>query len=195
LKLPLLIAGAAWGAMLATACPAAVPGPFGIRMGAPVSKLDGARRFKPGWYHVARPPLPDARFDGVAVEAFPATGVCVVQAISPVIGGDPEGVRIRAEVDRLAQAFSADFGQPEKLNTCSSMICAPEFWASDLLAGERRYGYRWRTHGEVIPHVREVSVVVLARSATAFTYLVEYQGDALTACQAEENALDDNDRR
>ncbi|MDB5458658.1 MAG: hypothetical protein JWO72_399 [Caulobacteraceae bacterium] len=190
MKLPLLIAGAASGAMLATACPAAVPGPFGIRIGAPVSRLDGARRFKPGWYQVARPPLPDARFDKVAVEAFPATGVCVVQAVSPVIVSDPEGVGIRAEVDRLAQAFSADFGRPEKLNTCSSMICAPEFWASDLLAGERRYGYRWRTQGGAIPHVREVSVLAVARSATAFTYLVEYQGDALTACRTEEAALD-----
>jgi hypothetical protein len=180
-------------AVLAMACAAnpasAAEDPFGIRMGAPIAQLLAAKAFKPGWYQVA-PPNPDPQFSRVAVEAFRPTGVCVVQAVSPLIGADPEGAKVRAAVDHLAQTYSQSFGQPEKLDSCRSMLCAPEFWATDMLTGERHYGYRWRMHGGPIRRVREVSVVAVAHSATTFTYLVEYHSDDLTGCTAEEIAPD-----
>jgi len=167
----------------------AAEGPFGIAMGAKVSALPGAKAFKPGWYEVA-PPNPDRQFAKVAVEAFRATGVCVVQAVSPLIKDDGDGAKTRAAIDRLAALYAMDLGQPEKLNTCKSMICAPEFWTTDLLTGDRRYGYRWQLRGGPIPKVREVSVVAVAHSNASLTYLVEYQSDELTKCTSQENAVD-----
>ncbi len=160
---------------------------FGIPMGGPASQL-GAKPFKPGWYQVT-PPQPDPQFEKFAVEAYRATGVCVIQGVSALIVADPEGVKVRAAIDRLAEAYSPALGAPEKLDTCRSMICAPEFWGVDMATGERRYGYRWRIKsGGALKKVREVSVVALARSASSFTYLVEYQSDAVTACTTQELA-------
>jgi hypothetical protein len=177
-------------ALTFAAAPAfAAEDPFGIPMGTPIAQLPAARAFKPGWYQVT-PPNPDARFARVAVEAFRPTGVCVVQAVSPLIGADPEGTKVRAAIDRVAQAYSETLGQPEKLDSCNSMLCAPDLWAVDVLTGERHYGYRWRVRGGALRHVREVSVVVVAHSATTFTYLAEYQGDDLARCTAEEIAPD-----
>jgi hypothetical protein len=188
LRLPLITALA-----IACAVPAgafAAEDPFGIPIGAPVSRIEGARMFKPGWYHVARPPAPDPQFSAVAVEAFAPTGVCVVQAVSPLIKADPDGAKVRLAIERLVQAYSAALGQPDKLDTCKSLICAPELWSADMLTGDRRYGYRWRPRGGPLRRVREVSVIAIAHSTSSFTYMVEYQGDELTRCTSEENALE-----
>jgi hypothetical protein len=180
------------GAILALAAPAAAAPPsdghdaFGIVMGAPIGKIAAAKAFKPGWYQVASPPKPDPRFAKVAVEAFARTGVCVVQAVSPEIAGDPAGVKIRAAIDRLADDFSAQYGQPQKLDLCRSGLCAPDLWGQDLRTGERRYGYRWAMHGAADNSVREVSVVAVAHSVSSFVYLVQFDSGALAACSADE---------
>jgi len=189
LRLELITALAVLGAVPAAAF--AAEDPFGIPIGAPVSQIQGARLFKPGWYRVANPPAPDPQFAGVAVEAFGPTGVCVVQAVSPLIKADPDGAKVRLAIEHLVQAYSTSLGQPEKLDTCKSLICAPDLWAADMLTGDRRYGYRWRPRGGPLRRVREVSVIAIAHSTTSFTYMVEYQGDALTKCTAEEIALDE----
>ena len=80
---------------------------FGVAMGAPIARVPGAQAFAPGWYHVPAPPRPDPRFDKVAVQAFARTGVCVVQAVGAEITADPDGAKIRAAIDRLAEDFSA----------------------------------------------------------------------------------------
>jgi hypothetical protein len=178
--------------LTALAVPArAADDPFGIPIGAPVSQIEGAKAFKPGWYRVARPPNPDPQFAAVAVEAFRPTGVCVVQAVSPLIKADPDGAKVRLAIEHLVQAYSATLGQPDKLDTCKSLICAPDLWSADMMTGDRRYGYRWRPRGGgALRRVREVSVIAIAHSTSSFTYMVEYQGDDLTRCVAEENALE-----
>jgi hypothetical protein len=188
LRLRLITALALLGAVPAAAL--AAEDPFGIPIGAPVSKIEGAKPFKPGWYHVAKPASPDPRFAGVAVEAFAPTGVCVVQAVSPLIKTDPDGTKVRLAIEHLVQAYSETLGQPQKLDTCKSLICAPELWSADMLTGDRRYGYRWSPRGGALRRVREVSVIAIAHSTSSFTYMVEYQGDDLTRCVAEENALE-----
>jgi hypothetical protein len=188
LHLRLITALALLGAVPAAA--SAAEDPLGIAIGAPVSKIPGAKAFKPGWYRVAKPPAPDPQFAGVAVEAFGATGVCVIQAVSPLIRADPDGAKVRAAIEHLAQAYSATLGQPEKLDSCKSLICAPDLWGADMLTGDRRYGYRWQLRGGPLRRVREVSVVAVAHSVSSFTYMVEYQGDDLTRCTAQELALD-----
>jgi hypothetical protein len=188
LRLRLITVLAIIGAVPAVAF--AAEDPLGIPIGAPVSRIEGAKPFKPGWYRVAKPPAPDAQFAGVAVEAFGPTGVCVVQAVSPLIKADPDGAKVRLAIEHLAQTYSTTLGQPEKLDSCKSLICAPDLWGADMLTGDRRYGYRWQLRGGPLRRVREVSVVAVAHSVSSFTYMVEYQGDELTRCAAEENALD-----
>jgi hypothetical protein len=188
LRLRLITALALLGASPAAAI--AAEDPFGIAIGAPVSQIEGARPFKPGWYHVASPPVPAPQFSAVAVEAFRSTGVCVVQAVSPLIKADPDGAKVRLAIEHLVQAYSATLGQPDKLDTCKSLICAPDLWTADMLTGDRHYGYRWRPRAGALRRVREVSVIAIAHSTSSFTYMVEYQGDDLTKCIAEENALD-----
>jgi hypothetical protein len=112
-----------------------------------------------------------------------------VQAVSPVIGSDPDGAKVRAAIDHLVQAYSTSLGQPEKLDSCKSLICAPELWGADMMTGDRHYGFRWRLRGGPLRRVREVSVIAVAHSTTSFTYLVEYQGDALAECTAREGDL------
>ena len=165
------------------AAPADDRAAFGIAMGAPVRQLSGARPFKPGWYDVVAPPAPDPRFDRVAVEAFAGTGVCVVQGVSSLISRDADGARVRAAVDRLADDFSARYGQPLKLDACTGLTCAPDAWGEDVQTGDRRYGYRWDVRGGPI---RQVSVVVLAHSVSSFVYLVQYDSAELTGCRTEE---------
>jgi hypothetical protein len=187
-----LCAGLAWApaASRAQGAAAAVDpeAPFGIAMGAPASRIPGATLFKPGWYAVGRPPRPEPGFVKAAVEAFPETGVCVVQGVGPVIDHDPEGSRIRAAVDDVANRFSASFGQPEKVDSCDSLICAPEFWGQDMQTGDRRYGYRWTLHGQPAHGAREISIIAVAHSASAFVYLVQYDSEKLSACRAAETA-------
>ena len=165
----------------------AADGPYGIAMGAPVSQLPGAKGFKPGWYHVASPPEPDAQFAAYAVEAFKATGVCGVQAVSPEIGSDPEGTKVRAAIDHLVQTYSTTLGQPERLDSCTALICTPDLWAADMMTGDRHYGFRWQVRGG-LKRVREVSVIAVAHSVNRFVYLVEYQSNDLTGCTTQETA-------
>jgi hypothetical protein len=178
------------GTILALAAPAAAVPPsdgrdaFGIVMGTPIGKVAGAKAFKPGWYQVSSPPKPDPRFAKVAVEAFARTGVCVVQAVSPEIAGDPKGVKIRTAIDRLADDFSAQYGQPQKLDLCTSGLCAPDLWGEDLQTGGRRYGYRWTMHDAADDSVREVSVIAVAHSVSSFVYLAQFDSGALAACSA-----------
>jgi hypothetical protein len=159
---------------------------FGVRMGSPVRALAGARSFKPGWYQLAAPPKPDPRFAQVAVEAFGDTGVCVIQAVSPEVTGDPTGAKIRAAIDRLADDFSAVYGAPQRLDSCSDAACAPELWGEDLQAGARRYGYRWEMHDSPNDGVREVSVVAMAHSVSSSVFLAQFDSGALTSCRTAE---------
>lgn len=163
---------------------------FGVPMGAPIRSLEGAKRFKPGWYQLAAPPKPDPRFAKVAVEAFSDTGVCVVQAVSPEITGDPAGAKIRLAMDRLADDFSAVYGQPQKLDSCRGSACAPDLWGEDLQTGDRRYGYRWEMHDGPSNAVREVSVVAVAHSVSSAVFLVQFDSGDLTRCRANELALE-----
>ena len=187
-RVVLLIAAAALAAAASAAAapPSDGQGAFGILMGSPIAKVAGAKAFKPGWYQVASPPEPDPRFAKVAVEAFARTGVCVVQAVGAEIAGDPTGVKIRTAIDRLADDFSGQYGQPQKLDLCTSGLCAPDLWGEDLQTGDRRYGYRWAMHDAADHSVREVSVVALAHSVSSFVYLVQFDSGALTACAANE---------
>jgi hypothetical protein len=155
-------------------------------MGSPVRALEGAQPFKPGWYRLASPPKPDSRFTQVAVEAFGDTGVCVVQAVSPEVTGDPTGAKIRAAIDRLADDFSAVYGAPLRLDSCSDAACAPELWGEDLQAGARHYGYRWDLHDAPDNGVREVSVVALAHSVSSSVFLAQFDSGALSRCSAAE---------
>jgi hypothetical protein len=165
---------------------------FGVRMGSPVRALPGARSFKPGWYQLAAPPRPDPRFAQVAVEAFGDTGVCMIQAVSPEVTGDPTGAKIRAAIDRLADDFSAVYGAPQRLDSCSDAACAPELWGEDLQAGARRYGYRWEMHDSPNDGVREVSVVAMAHSVSSSVFLAQFDSGALSSCRtAELQTLDD----
>jgi hypothetical protein len=159
---------------------------FGVRMGSPASALPGAATFKPGWYRLAAPPRPDPRFVQVAVEAFGDTGVCVIQAVSPEITGDPTGARIRAAIDRLADDFSQVYGAPERLDSCSNAACAPELWGEDLQTGARRYGYRWEMHDAPDNGVREVSVVAMAHSVSSSVFLAQFDSGALSSCRTAE---------
>jgi hypothetical protein len=190
---PLLRPAVALVLLLMAAAPAARAAPpadahaaFGIAMGSPVRKLPGAKAFRPGWYQVAVPPRPDPRFVKWAVEAFGDTGVCVVQAVSPEISGDPTGAQIRLAIDRLADDFSAVYGQPKKLDQCSGAACAAELWGEDMQAGARRYGYRWELHDAPENGVREVSVVANAHSVSSYVFLVQFDSGDLTRCRAAE---------
>jgi hypothetical protein len=182
------------GAVLATlalgpalaAPPADSHAAFGVRMGSPVRTLVGAKPFKPGWYQLQAPPAPDPRFAQVAVEAFGDTGVCVIQGVSPEITGDPNGVRIRAAIDRLADDFSKLYGAPERLDSCSNAACAPELWGEDLQTGARRYGYRWALHDAPDNGVREVSVVAMPHSVSSFVFLAQFDSGALSTCRTAE---------
>jgi hypothetical protein len=163
---------------------------FGVPMGAPVRKLEGAKAFKPGWYQLAAPPKPDPRFAKVAVEAFADTGVCVVQAVSPEITGDPTGAKLRLAMDRLADDFSAVYGEPQRLDSCHGGACVPDLWGEDLQTGDRRYGYRWEMHDSADHAVREVSVVAMAHSVSSFVFLAQFDSGDLTRCRADELTLD-----
>lgn len=193
LALALALGLPATGALAAP--PADAHSAFGIPMGSSVRKLEGAKAFKPGWYQLAAPPKPDPRFAQVAVEAFGDTGVCVVQAVSPEITGDPAGVRIRAAIDRLADDFSNTYGAPLRLDSCSNAACAPELWGEDLQAGARRYGYRWEMHDAPDNGVREASVVAIPHSVSSYVFLVQFDSGALTPCRtAELQTLDGQHR-
>ncbi len=176
---------------LATAPAAAAPPSdghqaFGIAMGAPLAKLPESKAFRPGWRQLASAPRPDPRFAKVAVEAFARTGVCVVQAVSPEIAGDPTGAKIRTAVDRLADDLSTVYGQPQKLDQCKGGPCALDLWGEDMQTGDRRYGYRWTMHDVADDGVREVSVVAVAHSVSSYVYLAEFHSGAVTACSAGE---------
>ena len=120
------------------------------------------------------------------MEAFGDTGVCVVQAVSPEITGDPNGAKIRAAIDRLADDFSAVYGAPQRLDSCSDAACAPELWGEDLQAGARHYGYRWELHDAPENGVREVSVVATPHSVSSYVYLVQFDSGALATCRTAE---------
>ena len=188
-KMPTLLAALALVAAPAAsraAPPADSRSAFGIPMGAPARALDGAKEFKPGWYNLASPPKPDPRFAQVAVEAFAETGVCVVQAVSPEIVGDPAGTKIRLAIDRLADDFSQSYGAPLRLDSCSEAACAPELWGEDLQTGARRYGYRWALHDAPDNGVREVSVVAMPHSVSSSVFLAQFDSGALTTCSTAE---------
>jgi hypothetical protein len=162
---------------------------FGIAMGERLNRIPGAKMFKPGWYQLPAAPKPDPRFSRLAVEAFPDTGVCVVQAVSNEITDDPDGAKLRLAIDRLADDFSMVYGAPQKLDSCSDAACAPDLWGQDLQTGDRRYGYRWALHDAPKTGVREVSLIAVAHSVSSSVYLAQFDSGDLTACRANEIAL------
>ncbi len=184
-----LLAGAARAAPLDIPDPDA---PFGIPMGAAARRIPGATLFKPGWYAVDPPPKAEPGFRKVAVEAFPETGVCAVQGLGPSIAGDPDGAKTRAAIEQASQKFFDLYGQPERLDSCTSLLCTPEFWASDVQSGERHYGYRWSLHDKPVHGAREISIVATARGDGALSFILEYDSADLTHCRLAENSLPDS---
>jgi hypothetical protein len=185
-----LFCGGAW-AQPAPAPPAAL---FGIALGAPLAAIPGARPFKPGWYRVDPPPRPEQGLERAAVEAFADTGVCVIQGAGPAIRDDPDGAKARAAIDALAARISQRYGPAAKADDCSSLVCAPAFWAIDVETGERHYAYRWSPHADAAPGVWEISVFAVARSATVPGYVVQYDSPDVTACRDAENQTGDDNR-
>ena len=186
----LLIAGVLAAPGLARAAPPSDgKDAFGVAIGERISRLPGAKEFKPGWYQLPAAPKPDPRFSRLAVEAFGETGVCVIQAVGAEITGDPDGAKVRLAMDRLADDFSMVYGAPQKLDSCSDAACAPDLWGQDLQTGDRRYGYRWALHDAPRTGVREVSLIAVAHSVSSFVYLAQFDSGALTACRANEIAL------
>jgi hypothetical protein len=186
--LVLLLAGLAAPAFAAP--PSSGKDAFGVPLGGSIRKVEGAKAFKPGWYQLAAPPQPDPRFAKVAVEAFGDTGICVIQGVSPEITGDPDGAKVRRAIDRLADDFSAVYGQPERLDECKGGACVPDLWGEDLQTGDRRYGYRWALHDAKPHEVREVSVIAVAHSVSSSVFLAQFDSGDLTGCRANELTLD-----
>jgi hypothetical protein len=189
LMMALVLAAFAAPALARAAPPSDGKDAFGVAMGERISRLAGAKEFKPGWYQLPAAPKPDPRFSKLAVEAFAETGVCVVQAVGPEITDDADGAKERLAIDRLADDFSMVYGAPQKLDSCSDAACAPDLWGEDLQTGDRHYGYRWALHDAPKTGVREVSLIAVAHSVSSSVYLAQFDSGDLTACRMNEVAL------
>ena len=75
-------------------------GPFGLRIGQPISDLSYAETGgEAGVYSLTSVPKPMAEIDTYAVVAFPDTGICEIRAASKDFDSDAYGVNVKAAIE------------------------------------------------------------------------------------------------
>lgn len=168
------------------AAAAAHDGPFGIVMGEPLADL-GPTKYEGsnGVYEVLSVPRPSSVFTGVGVQAFPSTGVCLIQASKDPIDYDTTGERIKASIDDTEALVATKYGAPlKKIDDCSALpVECSTFWSLKASEGSATYEYVWdlsaskRTDGIGI-----VSVTAVFTSAQRAYVSVRYYSQNRSAC-------------
>lgn len=198
MQLRAIVTGAAFAIALAAqglACLAAEPasGPFGIRIGEPISALGPVKQGGDKHsFQVLHPTGPLVDFPLVLVSAYPGTGVCQIIAKGPSIENDPNGSKVRRDVDRLSAALTAKYGDAKIVDTCTdpSGDCSGDY-PGLLNGGVAKYAYTWED-APAATSLRIWRIALLAESFDGVSTSVGliYFGDNHEACDAAEAAAE-----
>jgi hypothetical protein len=166
-------------------------GPFGIAMGESIQNLGQVTQLQnPGWYIVVAPPRPNATFKRILVQAFPATGVCVIKGLGDTFINDEQGVLVRSVVDQTAEALKTKYGAYIENKHCvdEAGSCS-EFWAQTLSRGGLTYMDLIDLSQTPRPdHIGLVGVLASASDSFKTWAAVEYHSAAHEECAKAEKA-------
>jgi len=168
------------GILCALATPAQAEVAYGIEMAADPA-LHGCVNDDqpPGIFICRNVRFPDSRMAGYAVQAFPDTGICWIDAMSRPEDADLMGQSIRATTDRFAAELALRYGRPQELvDSMQSGVTVPEdaLWLETLIREEREYYHHWTS----VPAeaqargIREIYVSAAGREDGSTVVHIEY---------------------
>jgi hypothetical protein len=171
--------------------PAAADGPFGIRVGEPLSALGALKKLAPGMYLVLNPPKPNPKLPYVAVYAAPNGAVCLISGQTERYVGDLDGTTAVAAADELANLMTVKYGAAnKKIDDCSdSDITCDQYFTTAVKKGLGEYRYEWVFGGAARPdRLKVIEVAVSADDEATSAVAITYRGDDQDACQAAQDA-------
>lgn len=166
-------------------------GPFGLKMGEPVSELhfaDGAD--DPSQARLLESvPRPMAELEKYAVLAYPDVGICEIRSVSKTFDSDAYGNNIRPAMDELAKLLDAKYGPHRKMAACSGYSC--QFFQMNLKDGSQVYAYDWSkaTGAHLPPDISDVSLGAMAGEFNDTFYRLDYASSHKDECDRARQKL------
>ena len=174
---------------------AAHAGPFGVRMGAPISSLPGAKAGKTVGevtvYGLETVPNPNPEFESYVVTASAKTGICKIAGIGKDHSNDNDGAKVRDAFEELATILDQKYGPSKSYDFlhAGALWDGPSEYAMSLRQEERTLSRFW------MPELKsnlpdDIATIVLEAEATdrATTYIaLRYELANFEACSALAN--------
>jgi hypothetical protein len=166
-------------------------GPFGLKMGEPVSEL----HFADGEDDLSQArlldsvPRPMAELEKYAVLAYPDVGVCEIRSVSKTFDSDAYGNNIRPAMDELANLLDSKYGAHRKMAACSGYSC--QFFQMNLKDGSQVYAYEWSkaTGAHLPPDISDVSLGAMAGDFNNTFYRLDYTSSKKDECNRARERL------
>ena len=166
-------------------------GPFGLKMGEPVSELHFADgEDDPSQARLLDSvPRPMAELEKYAVLAYPDVGICEIRSISKTFDSDAYGNNIRPAIDELAKLLDAKYGPHKKMAACGGYSC--QFFQMNLKDGSQVYAYQWsRGTGARLPaDISDVSLGAMAGEFNDTYYRLDYTSSHKDECDRARERL------
>jgi hypothetical protein len=138
--------------------------------------------------------------------------VCEILGVGPELEGDPDGLRVRTEVDAISDLLTTKYGAATKRDDCideaadtggddggknegdgekSDSITCKDFWPQALQAGKAHYTYSWNLSQAPNAGVGLIVLTALAKNALVTYPMVGYFSSTnQSRCEAETKAAE-----
>lgn len=166
---------------------AAMPTPFGIRMGTPKENLGEIKEVAPFKYTLKSVPRPHSDFESYIVQATPKAGVCWVKAIGKNVSTSEYGNELRTKFKELEEQITSVYGPSEHTDLLRSgaLWDEPREWLMSVRQGERVFATFWgKDKGSRLPDGVTIFLGVSTTRSSGYP-IVEYSFPNEAACEAE----------
>lgn len=167
-----------------------IAGPFGLKMGTPLSSLVknfSAKERATYVYQLNSVPQPHARFATYMAIATPAHGLCKLIAISPPIKTSGHGSGLKSEFDAIDGVLLKKYGERKRFDHLlqGSLWKEPQYWMMGLFKKERTLSAFWSTDkAAFVDQISAVALEAAAISAEAGTLTLSYEFENFSDCSA-----------
>lgn len=167
---------------------AAEDGPFGLQSGAPLSSYDTSPLEDPGLYAFNSVPKPHPSFDTYRGIFHSSTGLCQIQAGTPIVTTNVYGSKAIQEFDALVASISTRYGKSERFDFLmeGSIWSEPGDWTMALKKDERKLQVWWdKESGSTVPDdIESIQLKAIGLSRDAVFFMLNYRFTNFDTCIA-----------
>jgi hypothetical protein len=162
-------------------------GPFGIWKGEADSEVQIESEIDHFLYKLKTVPRPHPSFDVYAVVLTPATGVCKVIAVSPVIDNDAFGNSTRSAFATVEEQLSEVYGSGKMYDFlhAGSIWEDEKYWAMSFAQNERSYAKIWseESKASLKDDITDVVLEVISAGHNALQIRLHYEFYNMEDCK------------